>query len=135
MIKSIKQLEKIADRWFSLYIRLLYANKEGMVKCATCPKVEHYKKMDCGHFQSRRFKSTRYDKRNCSPQCTYCNRYQQGEQYKLGQWLKRFGENNPEWMETLARKICKRTAGDLFLIIEENKNLAKAEAKRLNIKI
>lgn len=66
---------KEADRVFSIHIRKKYADKDGMVKCYTCPLVRHYRSrgMTCGHFVSRKAKNTRYDERNCRPQCFYCN--------------------------------------------------------------
>jgi hypothetical protein len=54
-MKSISKLKKELDKWFSLYIRLRYATDEGMAQCYTCGKVDHYKKLQCGHFMSRRF--------------------------------------------------------------------------------
>jgi len=70
------QLKKEADRVFSLFIRKKYANSEGMVKCFTCPKILPYldgRKINCGHFVSRSYLATRYDERNCRPQCWGCN--------------------------------------------------------------
>ena len=74
--KTTTQLKKEADRLFSLYIRQKYADSEGMVRCFTCPKVIHYlegRKINCGHFVSRAYLATRYDERNCRPQCWGCN--------------------------------------------------------------
>ena len=61
--KIVKKLDAI----FSQYIRLKDADHKGDVTCFTCGKVSHYKKgIQNGHFQSRRFMSTRYDEKNCS---------------------------------------------------------------------
>jgi hypothetical protein len=75
--KSIQQLKKIADRWFSLYIRYYYS-KDGYVKCFTCDKVLPIKEIDNGHFVSRTNGNLRYHTKNCRPQCRWCNRYREG---------------------------------------------------------
>ena len=87
-MKSISKLKKELDKWFSLYIRLREATDEGMVQCFTCGKVAHYKSgMQCGHFQSRRFLSTRWDEKNCQVQCVGCNMFKSGEQWQFGMQL------------------------------------------------
>ena len=83
-LKSISKLKKELDKWFSLYIRLRHATKEGMTQCFTCNKAAHYKELQCGHFQSRRFHSTRWNEQNCQVQCVKCNMFKQGEQWKFG---------------------------------------------------
>lgn len=68
--RKLSFLKKEADKWFSLYIRLKYADWKGYVKCYTCGHTSHYKKgMQCGHFASRRFMNTRFDEENCRVQC------------------------------------------------------------------
>jgi len=76
--KSISKLMKEADRNMSLYVRQKYADKEGNVQCFTCPYTAHWKKMQNGHFVSRFYKETRYDQRNCRPQCYTCNMWRNG---------------------------------------------------------
>lgn len=75
---SLTKLKKEADRVFSLHIRQKYANKEGIVKCYTCSYVGHWKKMQNGHLVSRFYLATRYDPRNCRPQCITCNIWRNG---------------------------------------------------------
>ena len=38
---------KNLDAWFSRYIRLLYANKKGMVQCVTSGKWFHWLEIQC----------------------------------------------------------------------------------------
>ena len=86
MQKSISKLKKELDKWFSLFIRLRNATDEGLCQCFTCGKVGHYKTggMQNGHFQSRRFMATRYSEDgNCEVQCSGCNIFRFGEQYKF----------------------------------------------------
>jgi len=92
--------------------------------------------MDCGHFQSRRFKATRYEPKNCAPQDTYCNRYQQGEQHKFAKYIdKTYGKGTADALEIAAHQICKRKTFELAYIIEEYKILAKQEAGKRGIKL
>lgn len=71
--KTLTDLKKLADKYFSLYIRNKYADSEGNIQCYTCPTVKPLKKMQNGHFVGRKYLATRYDERNCRPQCWYCN--------------------------------------------------------------
>jgi hypothetical protein len=111
-MKSISKLKKELDKWFSLYIRLRDATDEGMVQCFTCGKVAHYKKggMQCGHFQSRRYHSTRWNEQNCQVQCVRCNMFSgNGEQWKFGLALDvKYGEGTSGDLEFAAKIIAKK---------------------------
>tara|TARA_R100000808_G_scaffold8704_1_gene24494 strand:+ start:1999 stop:2403 length:405 start_codon:yes stop_codon:yes gene_type:complete len=86
-VKSISKLKKELDKWFSLYIRLRHATDLGISECFTCGKQDHYKKLQCGHFQSRRHTATRWNEYNCQVQCPKCNIFQQGMQWEFGNKL------------------------------------------------
>lgn len=73
-------LVKNLDTVFSQYIRLRYA-KDEIAECVTCGKKDHYKKLQCGHFMSRRHYSTRWDENNVGVQCYGCNITSQGQQF------------------------------------------------------
>ena len=109
MRKSISKLKKELDKWFSLYIRLRDSHN-GMVQCFTCGVVKHYKSgMQCGHFQSRRHHSTRWNEHNCQPQCVKCNMFEQGEQWKFGMALNiKYGEGTSKELEFLAKTTLKK---------------------------
>lgn len=77
-IPTRTSLRKKADKIFSQYIRQKYADAEGNVKCYTCPYVNHWKKLQNGHLVSRYYTATRYDERNCRPQCYTCNMWRNG---------------------------------------------------------
>jgi len=112
-MKPISKLKKELDKWFSLYIRLRFATDEGLAQCYTCGKVDHYKRLQCGHFMSRRFHSTRWSELNCQVQCVKCNMYGQGEQFKFGINLDaNYGEGTAEELQYEARKIVKYTRVD-----------------------
>ena len=113
-MKSISKLKKELDKYFSLYIRLRDATDEGLCQCITCGKVSHYKKgIQNGHFQSRRFMSTRYDEKNCSSQCVACNMFRGGEQFRFALALdSKYGEGTAQELEFLSRLTVKFTRGD-----------------------
>tara|TARA_R110000850_G_scaffold259669_1_gene386828 strand:- start:74 stop:481 length:408 start_codon:yes stop_codon:yes gene_type:complete len=113
MKKTISKLKKELDKYFSLYIRLRNSHN-GLVQCFTCGCVKPYNKgIQNGHFQSRRFLSTRFNEENCAPQCVACNMFRAGEQYKFSLNLDaKYGEGKAEELELLARTIVKFTRVD-----------------------
>ena len=123
---SRKNLVKRLDSVFSLFIRLREADN-GMVKCFTCEKVSHYKKhMQCGHFQSRKNYSTRWDPINCQVQCYGCNVMQQGRQYQFGLNLDtKYGEGVAEKLLIKSKKTVKYSNEDLQELIIYYNNLVK----------
>ena len=126
-MKSVSKLKKELDKWFSLYIRLRTSHN-GIVQCFTCSTIGHYKKMQCGHFQSRRHHSTRWNEQNCEVQCVKCNMFKQGEQWKFGIRLDaKYGLGTSQELEYLAKQTVKRTRIDY----EEDIRYYKAIVKNL----
>jgi hypothetical protein len=80
--KLIVKLDKI----FSEYIRRRYA-KNDIATCVTCNKKDHWKKLQAGHFMSRKHYSTRWDEDNVEVQCSGCNVFRYGEQYLFAKHL------------------------------------------------
>jgi hypothetical protein len=105
---GIKTLKTKLDDIFSLYIRLREATDEGLVQCFTCGKVRYFKdRMHCGHFQSRRHISTRFDEQNCQVQCAGCN-WKDGEQFKFSLALdSKYGKGTAEDLLCKAIKTLK----------------------------
>ena len=127
-MKSISKLKKELDKWFSLYIRLRHATSEGISQCFTCGKIDHYKKLQCGHFQSRRHHATRWNEQNCQVQCVKCNMFEQGEQWQFGIKLNsQFGLGTSQDLEYLARTTVKKTR----IEYEEDITYYKAIVKNL----
>jgi len=119
---SRKSLVKKLDTVFSLYIRLRYAKNE-IAECYTCGKKDHYKKLQCGHFMSRKHYATRWDEENCQVQCYSCNVMRYGEQYKFGLRLaKEKGQAFPEDLLQKTRATVKLTNDDLLDMIAHFKN-------------
>lgn len=108
-----KKLIETLDKEFSLYIRQRFATNE-IVECFTCGKKDHWKKMDCGHFMSRKHFSTRWDEHNCQVQCKKCNVFSQGEQFRFGVRLDmHYGVGMAQNLERESRKLAKYTLDDL----------------------
>lgn len=106
---SITKKKKKADAVFSIHIRKKYANAEGIISCYTCDYKGPIKKMQCGHFVSRYYIATRYDERNCRPQCITCNIWRNGR--------------TPEFATRLKKELGEGIVDELF---------AKAQALTLN---
>ena len=107
-MKTISKLKKDLDKVFSLYIRLRHASKDGIVKCFTCDKTAHYKKMHAGHFMSRKHHATRWNEDNVQVQCPKCNLFGQGEQYAFGKLLDiRIAEGKAEELQELSKTTVK----------------------------
>lgn len=67
--KLVKELDSVVSQ----YIRLKYADANGMVKCYTCDAVLPWREMQCGHFFTRGRYPTRWDEMNLRPQNYRCN--------------------------------------------------------------
>jgi len=129
---SRKGLVKKLDTIFSIYIRLRKADDLGIVSCYTCGKKDYYKKMQCGHFMSRKYYSTRWEELNCQVQCYSCNVMRYGEQYKYGLELqKEYGKDLPEELLTMSRQIVKFSNDDLLDKINRYKQLVDLKKKEL----
>ena len=107
--KPISKLKKELDKWFSLYIRLRESTSQGIAQCFTCGKIDYYKKLQCGHFQSRRHYATRWNELNCQVQCVKCNMFEQGEQWKFGLNINaKYGDGTSKELEFLAQTSIKK---------------------------
>lgn len=116
---SKSYLIKKADKVFSLYIRQRYADHRGIAECFTCGKQDHWKKLQCGHFMSRRFYATRWNETNCQVQCAGCNVFRYGEQYKFSINLNlKYKRDVAEEMQTLSKKTMRYSVPDLIELIE-----------------
>lgn len=76
--KTTSQLKKKLDQIFSQFIRNKYA-QSGFITCYTCGRKIEVKSSQCGHFVSRQHLATRFDERNCRPQCIGCNVFGGGQ--------------------------------------------------------
>ncbi len=118
-----KQIIKKLDSVFSEYIRRRNS-VDDISECFTCGKKDHWKKLQCGHFQSRKHYSTRFDEINCQVQCAGCNVFRYGEQFIFGKNLnKKYGKNTAEKLLQKSRKTVKFANVDLIEMIDQYKNM------------
>jgi hypothetical protein len=102
------------DSIFSQYIRLRYSKNE-IATCVTCGKQDHWKKLQAGHFVSRKHYATRWDEDNVQVQCSGCNVFRYGEQYLFSKYL---GVDLSEELLMKSRKIQKFSDTELLDMIE-----------------
>jgi hypothetical protein len=132
--ESIGVLTKKLDRIFSVFVRLSGTKKDHSTKCFTCEKVLHWREIQCGHFQSRRFYSTRFHELNCKPQCYACNIGLSGNQYTFGVNLdKLHGQGTAESMVRMSREVKKFTSGEMMDMIAHYELKVGELRKELNI--
>ena len=114
-------LVKNLDTVFSQYIRRKDAFDE-IAECVTCGKNDHWKKLQCGHFMSRRHYSTRWDENNVGVQCYGCNITSQGQQFLFAKYL---GLDKAEQMVLKSKQTVKFTDADLQDMIQHYKDKLK----------
>lgn len=119
--KTKSQLTKELDTVFSQYIRNS-RSKNGICTCITCDREYEVKKIQCGHFMSRQYMSTRWDERNVAPQCYGCNCLQQGKQFEFSLKL---GKELSEELYLLSKKTKKYSLDELKELIEYYKEKLK----------
>ena len=98
-----KGLIKKLDNVFSEYIRRKDA-KNDIATCVTCGKKDHWKKLQNGHFMSRKHYATRWDEDNVGVQCSACNVFRYGEQYLFAKYL---GTEKADMLLNKSRKTVK----------------------------
>lgn len=121
---SSSYLRDKLDKLFSQYIRRKYSDEDGMSQCYTCGAIKHYKKLQCGHFISRKELATRFDERNCRPQCFGCNAKHLGNGMvvKFGEKLeKEYGKKIITELHTKARTITKYFPYEHFIEVYTEK--------------
>ena len=116
---SRKSIVTKLDTVFSQYIRRKDA-VNGIATCVTCGKKDEWKKLQNGHFMSRRHYSTRWDENNVGVQCYGCNITNQGQQYLFSQYL---GNNLSEEMVIKSKQIVKFADVDLIDLINHYQKL------------
>lgn len=128
--KSISILKKEADKYFSIATRYRFSNDDGTAECVTCGVRKPVKQLQCGHFMSRRFNSTRFEERNTAPQCVACNMFRSGEQYKFSLFIEDYyGKGTAEELRALAQRIHKFTREELEQIVSDSKETIKFYTK------
>jgi len=125
---SLSKLKKKAWSEFSRYIRLKYANPDGLVECVTCGVVKHWKEMQAGHFIAGRTNSILFLEENVHCQDYRCNVMLHGnvvEYYKYMQAT--YGESVIDDLRKKRHENLKFTVEEL----EEMRILYRDKADRL----
>lgn len=134
MIKEedLSDLISDADAVFSQYIRLKFANNEGITGCFTCHTRKHWTLMQNGHYIKRGHLYLRWDERNCRPQDQYCNEMRDGN---IAEYTKRLESESPGITEILQeemRIIHKPTRAELKQLVADYSPKVKALKAKLN---
>jgi len=120
---SRSKLVKKLDAVFSQYIRLK-DSVGGFATCFTCGKKDHWKKLQNGHFQSRKHYATRWDEQNCQVQCAGCNVFRYGEQFLFAKYLdERFYAGLSDELYFKSKQIVKFTNSEIEDMILKYKKL------------
>ena len=120
---SRSKLVKKLDSVFSQYIRLK-DSVDGYATCFTCGKKDHWKKLQNGHFQSRKHYATRWDEQNCQVQCAGCNVFRYGEQFLFAKYLdERFYAGLSDELYIKSKQIVKFTNSEIEDMILKYKKL------------
>jgi hypothetical protein len=119
---TISQLIKKADQLHSIRTRTK-GSKEEANQCYTCKKWFPIKKLHCGHYLSRFYKSARWDEDNTRPQCMMCNLWKRGDAIRFRRNLvKEIGLERVEAVEAKRDVIIKLSREYLENLINTLKN-------------
>lgn len=127
--KTISQLKKDADKFFSKYVRYRDGQKKSdgwYSECITCEAVKPLTQMQAGHFVTRRITSLRFDEENVNAQCVGCNMFKQGEQYLYAKALNlKYGDGKAEELMNRRFETHKFSRAELEEIIHDAKEQIK----------
>lgn len=125
--KSVAQLKKEADVWFSRYIRLRDSDRFGYGNCISCGDRKFWKDAQNGHFVSRRTSTLRYDEINCNLQCIACNMFKQGNQYEYSVQLDlKYGDGTAKALHDRRFETHSFKRDELLAIIGEAQSYVKS---------
>jgi len=128
--KSVAQLKKECDKWWSLYVRVRDSDAQGIAECITCGAKKPYKELQCGHFISRRVNSLRFLDENTHAQCYACNVMRYGEQYNYAKQIDlRYGDGKAEELHNRRFETHKFTREELQEIITDCKTFVEYTLK------
>lgn len=130
--EGVASLKKKADKWFSQYIRLRDSDENGIAECITCGAKIHWKKIQNGHFVSRKTNTLRYDDENCNAQCLGCNMFKSGEQYLYSKAIDlKYGDGKADELMSRRFETHKFSREELEEIIHDSKEQIKFYLERM----
>jgi Bacteriophage Lambda NinG protein len=90
---SLKGFANLVAKDLQKLRRMEESNSDGICRCISCGKRDHWKKMQGGHFIGGRSMSVLLVEDNIWPQCVSCNQHKHGNQVGFEQGLiNQFGE-------------------------------------------
>lgn len=116
---GLKEFVQKADDIFSRWLRMSGADEDGIASCYTCDVMDHWSKLQCGHYIKRGSLFLRFDPRNCRIQCITCNVFLDGN---YPEYTKRLEAERPGIVEYLleeSRLVQKISAEDVRGVINE----------------
>lgn len=120
--RSRKSLKKRLDDVFSLHVRKIGAfevNGELYNNCYTCGKpLLVIGGLQCGHYESRRYLATRWEEKNCRPQCVHCNIFSEGKKPEFSRKLMDEDPGILQWLNIKKNNKVKMTDFELEQLIK-----------------
>jgi len=135
--KSMARLANDAADLLQRLVRMKAAELDGMCRCVTCGRVDHWKGLQGGHFVERGKLSTKLIVENVHPQCPGCNMFRMKtasgvldyRRYMVG----RYGEELVRDLEVLAKQPKKYSRQEVQELSDELKRQIKEQEARLGI--
>jgi hypothetical protein len=113
-------------------IRMEAADKNGLVVCVTCGKIQHYKQMHAGHFIPGRRMAMLFVEENVHPQCNHCNTFLSGNVTEYERFIvSNYGVDVLESLRKLRHSQHKYTREELADMRDGYKARIKKQEKRL----
>lgn len=128
---SLSDIIRVADEWFSKYVRLMGVNEEGLVSCYTCDDTIPWQKAQCGHYIKRGCLYLRHDTRNGKIQCETCNVFMDGNMAEYTQRMERDFPGLPDILREESMVVYKPDRDELQRLITEYSIKSKQLIKKI----
>jgi len=120
---SSKELIKQLDAWFSRRVRLEECDSNYLAKCVDCGQPVDIRRADCGHYHSRKYRGTRWERKNCGVQMKWHNNMMGDPVVNDGfrnELIRRHGQREFEILAIKKNNFFKSDRGIFLILIEEN---------------
>lgn len=127
--KSINALKKELDDWFSRRVRLEEATDGYIGKCVDCGQRIDIRRADLGHYHSRTYTATRWERMNVALQKKRCNMMMGDPKVNEGfktQLIFRYGSDRFERLNIQKNNFMKLDRNLLGYMIAEEKKLVES---------
>jgi hypothetical protein len=134
-VGNMQDLINDLDIVFSKYIRLKYADVNGIVTCFVCNQPYLWTKIDNGHYISRGNKRTRFMEENCYPQCKFCNSRHNENTIYFKEAIEQYYKGITGYLEeiSLDRSVYKYDLSELKQMLVNYTNKLKIVQSKLTI--